>query len=174
MICPSGSAFPLGVSRHRWTLGWTGRHEASLGGWVLQRQFSVKQFSLSGRIKVYINLGDWIGAWGRVTLLVGVVVLRMFHLHEEKFQILSGHVLVGREEVESVIWAASNVTASRTEVGIIRLCVPRTCRPHSMEEAAPACCSSEEIFLFGHFSTSLLLQTWSPSCTAFCAPQGIY
>jgi len=36
---------------------------------------------------------------GEWALLAGVKVLGMLHLHEEEFQVLPGHILIGREEV---------------------------------------------------------------------------
>ena len=42
---------------------------------------------------------------GECTLLPGPEVLGMLHLHEEEFQVLAGHVLIGREEVRPVTLA---------------------------------------------------------------------
>lgn len=42
----------------------------------------------------------------------------MLHLHEEEFQILAGHVLIGREVVKFIIWLPGYMTSSRVvEVG---------------------------------------------------------
>lgn len=38
------------------------------------------------------------------TFLVPTKMLGMFHLHEEEFQGLAGHFLIGREEVKPVIF----------------------------------------------------------------------
>ena len=37
--------------------------------------------------------------WGECTSLAGAEVLGMLHLHEEEFQVLAGHVLIGREDI---------------------------------------------------------------------------
>jgi hypothetical protein len=45
-------------------------------------------------------------------------VLGRVLLHEEYFQVLAGHVLIGREEAKPVIWPPGYVTSSRVaEVG---------------------------------------------------------
>lgn len=36
--------------------------------------------------------------------MAGAEVLGMPHLPEEEFQVLAGHILIGREEVKPVIW----------------------------------------------------------------------
>lgn len=41
---------------------------------------------------------------GECTLLAGPEVLGRLHLHEEDFQVLAGHVLIGRVATNPVIW----------------------------------------------------------------------
>lgn len=49
-------------------------------------------------------------------------MLGMLHLHEEEFQVLARHVLLGREELEPVIWPSGyRTTSERAEVGVSRL-----------------------------------------------------
>lgn len=40
---------------------------------------------------------------GESTLLARVEVLVRLHLHEEEFQVLGGHFLLGRKEIKSVV-----------------------------------------------------------------------
>lgn len=53
------------------------------------------------------------GFQGECILLAWAEVLEKLHLHEEEFQILAGHVLIGTEVVKPVIWLPGHVTTSR-------------------------------------------------------------
>jgi hypothetical protein len=52
----------------------------------------------SGVIKIYKPWEVGRGFQGECTVLAGAEVLGMLHLHEEEFQVLPGHVLIGNEE----------------------------------------------------------------------------
>lgn len=56
---------------------------------TVSRWFSVKQ-----------GQGSFQGA---CTLLAGTEVLGMIHLHEEEFQVLARHILIGNKEVKSIV-----------------------------------------------------------------------
>ena len=52
--------------------------------------------------------------------MAGAEVLGMLHLHEKEFQVLPGHVFIGKEEVKPGMWPPGYMTISRVaEVGII-------------------------------------------------------
>jgi hypothetical protein len=99
------------------------------------------------------------------------MVLGMLHLHGEQFQILLGHVLIGREEDKSVIWPPAYVTNSRVEeVRVIQAMCIETRRARARRQ------QSEYAFLFEEESfrvwvclhlISFLLWTTSPNCVAF-------
>ena len=52
-----------------------------------------------GLQKLYKTWGVGRGLWSECTSLADAEKLGMLHLHEEEFQVLAEHVLIGREEV---------------------------------------------------------------------------
>lgn len=61
--------------------------------------------------------------------MAGVEVLGMLHLHEKEFQVLAGHILIGKEEVKPVMWLLGYVTISRVaKVGVLQAKCAGTCR----------------------------------------------
>lgn len=88
------------------------------------------------------------------TLLAGAKVLGMFLLHKEEFQVLVGHVLTGKGEVQPVIWPLGYVTTSRmAEIRIIRCRCTGSCRP---EQGGSSPIPEEEIF-WGWICLNLIL-----------------
>jgi hypothetical protein len=56
----------------------------------------------------------------------------MPHLHEKEFQVLAGHILIGKEEVKPVMWLPGYVTISRlAEVGVVQAKCAGTRRPRA-------------------------------------------
>jgi len=97
------------------------------------------------------------GFQGERTLLDGAKVLRMLQLHEEKSQVLVGHVLVGREEVKPVIWPPGYMTASRvSEVGLMQATWARTAKQ------SYTCQSQDKIFRVWTHLGLTLPPDWSP------------
>lgn len=61
------------------------------------------------------------GFQGGFTLLACAKVLGMIHLHEDKFQVLGRHILIGNEEANPVIWSLVYGTTSRmAELGVMQ------------------------------------------------------
>jgi hypothetical protein len=92
----------LGVSKYHCALGWTQVGESLCEcrrNSLLQRWFSANRFSLLVVNKGYTNLGAWEVGFGlSVHYRLGLGGLEKLHLHEEEFQVLIGHVPIGKEE----------------------------------------------------------------------------
>ena len=88
-------------------------------------------------------------------LLTGAAVLGTLHLHEEEFQVLDEHVLVGREHITPVIRLSGCMATSVVDEGVAG--------PEEERSNPYSCLSQDEIFSkFGYILTSLLLQACSP------------
>jgi hypothetical protein len=74
----------------------------------------------------------------------------MLHLHEKKFQVLAGHVLIGREEDNPVIQAPSYMTTTTVvEVGVARISAGNA-GPEQRGRDLYSCWSQDEILRFEH------------------------
>lgn len=91
-------------------------------------------------------------------LLTGAAVLGTLHLHEEEFQVLDEHVLVGREHITPVIRLSGCMATSVVDEGVAG--------PEEERSNPYSCQSQDEFWEFGHVSTSPLSQACSPSHTS--------
>lgn len=103
--------------------------------------------------------------------MAGAEVLQTLCLHEEEFQVIDAHVLLGREEVKPVIWPLGYVTTSRVaEVGVVRLmCTLAHSGPDQGGKQAYSCWSQDKIF--GVWTRPDLIPTpdWLPQPHGFPA-----
>lgn len=60
--------------------------------------FSEPVLFIGGEQGLYQPRGVGSGFWAECTLQAGAEELEMLHLHEEEFQVLVGHVPIGKEE----------------------------------------------------------------------------
>jgi hypothetical protein len=82
----------------------------------------------------------------------------MLRLHEEAIQVLAGHVLV-RKEVKPAVWPPGYKTTSTVvEVGVTKLHASGHAGPEQGRDNLYSSQSQDEIWGFGHISSSLLLQ----------------
>lgn len=113
-------------------------------------------------------VGSGRGFQSECTSLAGANVLGMPYLHEEEFQVLTGHDLVRREAVYPVTWPPGDVTTSKVaEVEVIRLCATGHASPR--RRGFLLLQSQDEIFQ--GLDTPHLLQAGSPRSQGSSSPQ---
>ena len=90
----------------------------TLGEIVFSKRFSMKRLSFVVGNELYETWGVSRGFQGECMSLAGAEVPGTLHL----IKVLTGHVLIGREEVKPVIWPPSYLTTSSVVVvGVTRL-----------------------------------------------------
>ena len=108
--------------------------------------------------------------------MVGAQVLGRVLLHEEYFQVLAGHVLIGREEVKPVIWPPGYVTPSRmVQMGVVRFMCPGTYRHRAKRRQTVLLLlvSGQDIYVFWIHLDLSLAPDWLPQSHAFPAPHSM-